>query len=314
MKKLPILVILAFSFNYLFAFDANELTGDAKTACEVILCLASSAGRPAECNKPLAKYFALQATPHKSLSSVRADFLKKCPDDSSSDSSYDSLKDTLKSQDFECTAEEFNLDKHKDILENDGNDRYRTMSAVPKFCEKLASEEYSDLSLPRYTCDKKWYDSASWQRGYELSAATKQVYDAWLASGNDGHSASSTCDGGEGIIYYKHIPFTKDCWVNTGSKSGSAAYNSDSSYGSAANTLNEIKNSAEYSAATKEIESMTAQEKAKYQTNVNTLKQSDQYKNYNSSLNNLKQSDDFQNYGRSLEALKQSDQYQNYRE
>ncbi|MDR2081523.1 MAG: hypothetical protein LBP54_06525, partial [Campylobacteraceae bacterium] len=53
----------------------------------------------------------------KSLSSVRSSFLAKCPDGGGGgDSNYNSLKNTLKNQNFECTAEEFNLDKHKDIM------------------------------------------------------------------------------------------------------------------------------------------------------------------------------------------------------
>ncbi|MCR8679887.1 MULTISPECIES: TrbM/KikA/MpfK family conjugal transfer protein [Campylobacter] len=40
----------------LFVTNLNALTGDRKTACEVLLCL-SSGTRPSECNPPLARFF-----------------------------------------------------------------------------------------------------------------------------------------------------------------------------------------------------------------------------------------------------------------
>lgn len=53
--------------------DPNVLTGDPATACEVILCLAASAGTPSACVPPLKKYFSLNK-PWK-----RLNFLKLCP-------------------------------------------------------------------------------------------------------------------------------------------------------------------------------------------------------------------------------------------
>lgn len=54
-------------------FDKYILKGDAATACEVILCLASSVARPGACTKPLLKFFSIKK-PWK-----RKNFLKLCP-------------------------------------------------------------------------------------------------------------------------------------------------------------------------------------------------------------------------------------------
>lgn len=263
------------------------LTGDSKTACEVILCLAASAGHPAECSSPLAKYFALQATPHKSLGEVRSSFLAKCPDGSSNDKNYSSLKSTLKSQNFECTAEEFNLDKHKDSYSIEGV-VYRTMAEIPDFCKKLADEQYSDLKLPKYTCDKKWYSPSDWTNGYESKEVSAIEYHGWLANGGEGRIESY---GGDTTVYrYLTLhPIKKDCWVNTGSKSGSTAYNTDYS---------DIKSNSDYEAATKEVKQLEAQERAKYKESLSDLKNSSEYKNYANSLEKLKQSEQYRNYER----------------
>lgn len=55
------------------------LSGDVRTACEVILCLAASGGRPEECTPPLKKFFSIKKP------SKRVNFLKLCPKKSNSD-------------------------------------------------------------------------------------------------------------------------------------------------------------------------------------------------------------------------------------
>lgn len=59
--------------------DPNLLSGDQATACEVILCLAATAGTPSACASPLRKYFSLNK-PWK-----RLNFLKLCPKQSGPD-------------------------------------------------------------------------------------------------------------------------------------------------------------------------------------------------------------------------------------
>lgn len=58
--------------------EINLLTGDAKTACEVILCLASGQ-RPDECIKPLDVFFSIVKRTLSRTISARKDFLELCP-------------------------------------------------------------------------------------------------------------------------------------------------------------------------------------------------------------------------------------------
>lgn len=57
---------------------ADSLTGDAKDACEALLCLSSS-DRPGECDPPIARYLSIVKRTAKKTAQARADFLKLCP-------------------------------------------------------------------------------------------------------------------------------------------------------------------------------------------------------------------------------------------
>jgi hypothetical protein len=331
MKKLAVLILnVLFGANSAFAIDTSTLSGDAKTACEVILCLAASAGRPDECKKPLKKYFELQATPHKSVATIRGDFLKKCSDGGSSgDEKYDSLKSTLKEQKFECTAEEFNKDTHAEKQSGgDGSgSSIRTMTEVPQFCKDLAQEKYSILELPTYIGNKKWYSTVDWNRGYELKKTSKAEYEQWLAEGNEGEIVTiDECFGNNFFDckeYYLHVPVVKISWGDVDGSQNSAGISS--SYGSydtsslkdidfdeAKTALNEVTNSADGKQAYQEAVRNVEQEASSHQSNVDSIKNSVEYKNYNSSLDEFKNSADYQNYGSSLENTKNSAEYKNY--
>jgi hypothetical protein len=57
----------------------NILSGDVRTACEVILCLSAPGARPEECTPPLKKFFSIKK-PWK-----RVNFLRLCPKKSNND-------------------------------------------------------------------------------------------------------------------------------------------------------------------------------------------------------------------------------------
>jgi hypothetical protein len=57
---------------------ADFLTGDAKDACEALLCLSSS-DRPGECDPPIARYLSIVKRTAAKTAQARADFLKLCP-------------------------------------------------------------------------------------------------------------------------------------------------------------------------------------------------------------------------------------------
>lgn len=64
--------------------QAEELTGDAKLACEAILCLSTNT-RPTECNESLRRYFSIEHKKAHKTARARRDFLKQCPRDQDND-------------------------------------------------------------------------------------------------------------------------------------------------------------------------------------------------------------------------------------
>jgi hypothetical protein len=333
MKKLAILAFsVLFGANSAFAIDTSTLSGKAKTACEVILCLAASGGRPGECKEPLKEYFSIKGDMHHDAIYYRTQLLQKCPDGGSNgDKNYDSLKSTLEEQDYDCTAEEFNKEVRAERRSGgDGIDSsIRTMTAVPDFCTKLAKEEYSILELPKYTGNKKWYSSVDWNRGYELKKTSKTEYEKWLVEGNEGEivpieectpSPRFDFDCKE---YYLHIPVVKISWVDVeGSQNSAGISNSYGSYDTsslkdmdfdeAKKALDDVKSSADSKQAYQETIHNANQEAGNHQSNVDSIKGSAEYKNYDNSLDELKKSADYQDYGSSLENTKNSAEYQNY--
>ena len=76
MKKIVLSIVAITMFAS--SAVAQEITGDAKLACEALLCL-SSPTRPSECAPALKKYFSItDKKPHKQAKK-RANFLKLCP-------------------------------------------------------------------------------------------------------------------------------------------------------------------------------------------------------------------------------------------
>lgn len=99
-KKLLLSVMLASTLSATSIAESNPnlgiLTGDARTACEAILCL-SSPHRPGECMPPLRKYFSLRAKKWHQTVTKRKNFLKLCP--ISNDVDIDSIANSRSSCD-----------------------------------------------------------------------------------------------------------------------------------------------------------------------------------------------------------------------
>ncbi|MCX8657365.1 conjugal transfer protein TrbM [Gilliamella sp. B2894] len=173
MKKIIFFVFISFN---VFALPGDEkLTGDKRTACEVILCLSSSE-RPSECNPPIAKYFSIKAYSHGSYSpsktiQKRKEFLKLCPA-SSADNKMESLVVAMSKQEILCKADELNkiVDRKFSSCGRDCTPDvyYRTSPSLPEYCSVLYNHEYTNLQLPQYTCDKKFYLEKDWRRGYTV--------------------------------------------------------------------------------------------------------------------------------------------------
>jgi hypothetical protein len=77
LKKLIVSAILASAIP--FSVNAQEqLTGDTRSACEAILCLASPT-RPTECAAAIARYFSISLKRFSQTVKARRNFLQLCP-------------------------------------------------------------------------------------------------------------------------------------------------------------------------------------------------------------------------------------------
>lgn len=166
MKFLKLFGLLSIFFSITVS-ASEELTGDTKVACEVILCLSSST-RPSECNAPISKYFSIRVYHHGSFSpsrtiKARKNFLNLCPV-SNHDNKMSSLVEAMSNQLDEnlCKASQLNktVDKY--------HGQYRITTTLPSYCNALFNHEYTNLKLPKYTCNREFYDEADWRRGYTI--------------------------------------------------------------------------------------------------------------------------------------------------
>ncbi|MCQ9124691.1 TrbM/KikA/MpfK family conjugal transfer protein [Rodentibacter caecimuris] len=213
-KKLAILGTLATTFSFeAFASTGmpqiEELTGDTRTACEVILCLSSKQGRSiAECHAPLKKYFSIQAKKwHKTLQK-RRNFLDLCPA-ANENEKMAALTTAIQHQEYACDAATLNSRteiKRRWISRSseDGGSyvvrTYRTQAYIPKFCQDLYNHEfteYSQIKQPKYVCNaNKWYSKTDWDRGYTQEVVSRK----WNRYTEDYDYT------------YKQVPIKKDCW------------------------------------------------------------------------------------------------------
>lgn len=216
MKKIVLTTLLSAAFstqvfaNTNTAASVNDvLTGDTRTACEVILCLSSAQGKGiSECKAPLRKYFSIRAKKwHKTLAKRRA-FLDLCPA-ANENAKMSALTTAIQHQEYACDAETLNsrtetrtnwIRRSKDDGGSYVRRLVRTQSYMPKFCEDLYNHEfteYSQIKKPKYTCDaNKWYSRSDWNRGYEGIVVSRK----WNRYNE------------EYDVVYKDVPIKKDCW------------------------------------------------------------------------------------------------------
>lgn len=178
------------------SINISYLTGDARTACEVILCL-SSAQRPGQCNAPLRRYFSIKAKKwHKTLAKRRA-FLDLCPA-ANENAKMSALTTAIMNQEYACDAATLNsrTETKRKFLRR----KIRTQSYIPDFCKTLYAHEfteYAQIKKPKYICNpNKWYSVSDWERGYEKVIVSKK----W----------NSYTDEYE--YTYKDVPINKKCW------------------------------------------------------------------------------------------------------
>ncbi|XER92975.1 TrbM/KikA/MpfK family conjugal transfer protein (plasmid) [Campylobacter fetus] len=244
MKKLFLFLAFCFSAN-LFAVEPDILTGDRKTACEVLLCL-SSGTRPAECNPPLARFFSIKfKKPWKTLQ-ARRDFLKLCPTDTgdtAEDLVMSDYKEILANYEDpnQCTPPYLNRQLQNGRVSYSLNNKYyekqgyknninnidngvRINPNMPSFCYALINHQYTDLKMPRYNCSGEFYTQTDWQNGYRLnllgtgsSHFTNSEPSAYTnLPNNEKHKITYHVDNNHAgyyvTEYYQIIRFNKTCW------------------------------------------------------------------------------------------------------
>ena len=156
-------------------------TGDAATACEVILCLAGSAGAGgsvAACVPPIRKYLTSFTPPR--LFTKRLNFLKLCPKTSGQgDARMDSLVEILArapGADGDgrlCSAATMNRVNRRLL----GEGEYYIASDMPRDCEAYYGHEYTDLeaAVPVYIGEP--LEGGFWAENKDARAAQAR-YDA----------------------------------------------------------------------------------------------------------------------------------------
>lgn len=178
--------------------DADILTGNKRTACEVILCLSSSVGSGlSECKSPLKKYFSISAKKWKDTLKKRRKFLDLCPT-ANEDAKMSALTTILQHQQYACDAETLNSRIENKWYMN--TSKMKIQSYMPSFCNDLYNHEfteYSQIKKPRYVCDpNKWYSVEDWNRGFEKVEVSRK----W-------NFRTQSYD-----IEYKEVRIEKKCW------------------------------------------------------------------------------------------------------
>lgn len=216
-KKLAILGTLATTFSFeAFASTGmpkiEELTGDTRTACEVILCLSSAQGRGIkECQAPLRKYFSIHVSGkhwYRKTLEARRRFLDLCPA-ANENAKMSALTTAVQHQEYACDAGTLNsrTETRRNWVRRSSEDGgsfsrrlVRTQAYIPDFCKALYDHEfteYKQIQKPKYVCDaNKWYSQADWDRGYTQEVVSRK----W-------NRLTESYD-----YTYKQVPIKKNCW------------------------------------------------------------------------------------------------------
>ena len=118
----------------------QELGGDEGLACQAILCL-SSATRPGECAKSLARYFSINLSKPWKTIEARINFLKMCP--SSTDTpQMNNLVEAIGNGAGRCDAATLNQVNRRWI----GDGEYEISDVMPSYCDAYFNHEYTDIS------------------------------------------------------------------------------------------------------------------------------------------------------------------------
>jgi hypothetical protein len=175
MKKIQFLPATLCAMLAIPAAAQDVLTGEARLACEAILCLSSSA-RPSECIPSLTRYFSINMSTVAATARARANFLALCPVASTS-ASMRLLVDAIANGAGRCDAASLNAT----LVAYQGEGQTYISSSVPPYCSAYASNAYSNMStsLPIYIGSPerggRWVEPADY-------AAALSSYNARIAA------------------------------------------------------------------------------------------------------------------------------------
>ena len=129
------------------------LTGDERTACEVILCL-SSGTRPSECNPPIRKFLSIKARKWHQTVTKRKNFLKLCPNENNDSSINSAIEGIANSNPVDCSAAALNQRFYwRGNRDADGYWQNSGIKLVPTTLAKQCGANWQ--AMVEYKCEEK---------------------------------------------------------------------------------------------------------------------------------------------------------------
>lgn len=154
------------------AVAQESLQGDAKLACEALLCLSASA-RPAECTPSLKRYFSISFKKFSDTLRGRMNFLNMCL--IVTDASMATYKSAVINGSGRCDAASINQSSYVSDAEGTGY----VNNVMPDYCQTYYGTQYMQSAPPLYigapTQGGYWVEP----KDYEISL---KAYNAMLSS------------------------------------------------------------------------------------------------------------------------------------
>lgn len=182
LKFLPTLLATAIGASCMPPATAeNVLSGDARLACEALLCLATS-GPPSECAESIARYFTISLRKWSDTVRARSAFLGLCPLEVDAD--MPSLVQAIANGAGRCDAASLNV---SNALHDNDRDTPIIDNRMPPVCTAYFHNAYVDMqdTSPRYvgTPERQglWIETAQYedaQRNYDARLAAEAVVQA----------------------------------------------------------------------------------------------------------------------------------------
>jgi hypothetical protein len=177
-KSMLFAAVIIATFGSFSARAQDLLTGDAKLACEAILCL-SSGQRPEECSPSLHRYFSINPRRISDMSRLRRNFLNLCPTANDTSTQMPSLVAALAAGAGRCDAAALNMTLAVYIGGGDrGDGEYTILNTLPAHCAAYINHAYTDLPGPAYYgtmgVNGRWYDRQACPANYLNTALLVQ--------------------------------------------------------------------------------------------------------------------------------------------